>query len=289
MFILLDRFYEIAQRYPVLYPAFLAFKLAAYIFPLIKHEGLGGAAKWLYFRFIFVTRNWRLLTDPKLPDQSINVFASRHGFTLSCWIEYVVYDEIFLEGIYGFAPLRSALQTQPDGIVLDFGVHHGMFVNYVQSLNPTIKVFGAELNPKSYARAKARFEGMDNVILSNVGIGGVARSVSIQLAAISPSQSIYSSGGLETADVKVITPTAFVASQHIESREILLMKMDIEGTETEVFENFNSIKDVLKSTRLFVVEIHNSVDVRMIANCLLSVGLILHGRKQTTFLYVRQN
>jgi len=287
MFELLDRFYEFSKRHPFFYPIFVSVKFFFYLPPLIGHEGLRGATKWLFYRFKFAFRNRKLLADSRLPDQPMEVFYSRHGFKLSCWIEYVIYDEIFLERVYGFASLRKFMKNLRGGVVVDFGVHHGLFIDFARTLNPGLDFFGAELSPKNHASAKARFEGNAHVTLLNVGIGGKAREMSVRLVPVSSKQSIYSREGDESVDVKIITPADFVALNKLERREIALLKMDIEGAETEVFENFESIKSVLESTSLFIFELHDKTNVSAISDRLGTLGFVLQERRGINFLYHR--
>lgn len=287
MFELLDRFYEFSKRHPYLYPIFVLVKFFFYLPPLICHEGLRGATLWLFYRFKFAFQNRKLLADPSLPDQPMEVFHSRLGFKLLCWIEYVIYDEIFLERVYEFSSLREFMKQLQGGVVIDFGVHHGLFIDFARTLNPGLDFFGAELSPKNYASAKARFEGNEHVTLLNLGIGGNARDASIKLVSVSSKQSIYSREGGESVEVKIITPADFVALNKLERREIALLKMDIEGAETEIFENFESIKTVLESTRIFIVEIHDKANFEAISDRLESVGFVFQGRRGINFLFKR--
>ncbi|MEO7298754.1 MAG: FkbM family methyltransferase, partial [Verrucomicrobiota bacterium] len=242
---------------------------------------------WIYYRFKFVFQNRKLLNLSNIFDQPIQVFHSRHGFNLSHLIEYVIYDEIFVDRCYEFASFRETVQHNPEGLVLDFGVHHGMFMSYLQSLQHRGKIFGAELNPPTYAKACKRLAAQKNVTLLNVGIGGYARNVSIGQTAISTQQSIYSEESEKSIQVPVITPADFVAKNNLIGKKITVLKMDIEGAEKEIFERFESIQDILANTRLFIIEIHDPADVPVITNRLESVGLRFRENRSINFFFSR--
>lgn len=287
MFERLDRFYEFTKRHPMLYPIFVLVKFFLYLPPLIGHEGFGGAAHWLFYRFKFAFHNRKLLAAAGISEQPIEIFRSRHGFKLFCWIEYVIYDEIFLERVYEFSSLRKFISGLRSGVVLDFGVHHGLFIDFIQTWNPSLDFYGAELSPHNYESAAARFAGNARVTLLNLGIGGTARDVVIKLVPVSSKQSIYSSEGGEPVAVRIITAADFVALNQLTGREIALLKMDIEGAETEVFENFQSIAGILAVTRCFLIEIHDGANVPAITNRLAVAGFVFQERRGINFLFQR--
>ncbi|MFO1488359.1 MAG: FkbM family methyltransferase [Verrucomicrobiota bacterium] len=284
----LDKFYELSKRHRVFYPFFVLVKLVLYLIPLVRHEGLFGAVEWLFKRLKFALKYRHLLNDPSLPEQPIAEFRSRHGFRLTRWIEYVIYDEIFLEGVYEFPLLKESVRQQKEGVVIDWGTHHGLFINFAQSLNPQLEVFGAELSPRTFERAQSRFTDNKKVSLLNAGIAGRTRDVSINLIPISSSQSLYGTQSGETVSVKVITPADFVAHFQLATRKVALLKMDIEGAEKEVFENFDCIKDLLQRTELFVVEIHSPEDVALISGRMESAGFALRNQRDTNYFYSRR-
>lgn len=272
---LLAKLYSQSQRWHFLYPLYLALRIPLVFPALARNEGFGGAVKWLYCRLKFIVRK-----------EAIETFHSRHGFLLMYPMDYIIYDEIFLEGCYEFASLREKVGSQPaDSIALDFGTHHGMFINFLQTLRPEIEVFGAELSPQTFQKASKRFAEKKNVTLVNVGIGGFARKVSITINPVSTVQSIYSGEGDQKVEASIVTAADFVAMNKIDQRKIAVLKMDIEGAEKEVFEKFDAIKSVLAATSLFIIEIHREDYVAAINARLESVGFHFQENKGINYFY----
>lgn len=283
----LAKIYGWSKRHPWLYPLYLTLRIPV-IFPtLVRNEGLTGAIRWLYFRFKFVWQNRKIYDQPDFFNQPVNVFHSRFGFTLSHLMEYVIYDEIFLDRCYDFVSLRELLRQQQGLPVVDWGTHHGMFINFVQSLGHQGEYWGAELNPDTFAKACKRFVGQKNVTLLNFGIAGYARDITICQTAVSTMQSIYSQAGDKPVKASLITPAEFAARTNLAGREIALLKIDIEGAEKEIFERFDCIKDLLISTRMVVIEIHDSADVPLIHRCLESVGFHRRDQNGINYFYAR--
>ena len=93
--------------------------------------------------------------------------------------------------------------------------------------------------------------------------------------------------GGEPVAVRIITAADFVALNQLTGREIALLKMDIEGAETEVFENFQSIAGILAVTRCFLIEIHDGANVPAITNRLAVAGFVFQERRGINFLFQR--
>jgi FkbM family methyltransferase len=268
---MLLRLYVASRKHKWLYPVYLGLRTPL-IFPaLVANEGFAGAVKWVGCRV-------ELLRGREVR------FHSRHGFTLSQLIDFVVYDEIFIEGCYHFKNLPGLLRGKTPVRVVDFGAHHGLFINYVQSHNPRAEVYGAEMNPVAYGHAAGRFARQSGVTLRNVAIGGTARKERIRLVAVSTTQSLNRSGDVE---VEVTTPDECLRQWNILGREIDLLKMDIEGAEEEVFENMPSISQTLASTRAVVMEIHSESAAGLITGRLSSLGFRLEEKRAANYFFMR--
>src|ERR1039458_7063686 len=124
---MMARLYLASRKHQWLYPVYLGLRLPLIIPALLANEGLAGAFKWVACRV-------GLLRGKEV------TFHSRHGFVMSHVMEFVVYDEIFIGGSYNFKNLPGVLRGKPSVRVVDFGTHHGMFVNYVQSQNPQAEI-----------------------------------------------------------------------------------------------------------------------------------------------------
>jgi FkbM family methyltransferase len=269
---MLQRLYLASRQHPWLYPVYLGLRLPLIVPALVAAEGFAGAVKWLGCRV-----GW-------LRGKAV-AFHSRHGFTLTRPMDFVVYDEIFIEGCYRFKNLPGLLLGKPSPRVVDFGTHHGLFINYIQTLNPRAEVYGAEMNPVSASHAASRFLRQPAVTIRQVAIGGSARKERIALAPVSTTQSFNAAGDIE---VDVSTPDDCLRQWGILGREIDLLKMDIEGAEKEVFENLPSISKTLASTKAIVMEIHDEAGVRLITARLSSLGFRLDEERAGNFFFTRQ-
>jgi FkbM family methyltransferase len=238
----------------------------------MANEGVAGAVRWMGCRV-------GLLRGKKVS------FQSRHGFALSHLMEFVVYDEIFIEGCYNFKNLPGLLRGKPSARVVDFGTNHGLFINYARSLNPKAEVYGAEMSPATYGFAAGRFAGQSGVTLRNAAIGGSVRKERVSLAAVSTTQSLDAPGDVE---VDVTTADECLRQWNILGREIDLLKMDIEGAEKEVFDNLPSISKTLASTRAIVMEIHGEPLVASIPGRLSSLGFRLDEKRGSNFFFIKQ-
>ena len=289
IFTVLQRISRLSQQMYHFHLLYLLLRTPIIIPILVKNEGIKGAFTWLYYRLKFTIKNKHLSGNPQLTEQPINTFNSRHGFTLSHLIEYITYDEIFLDGCYEFTSLRKLLNRQQhtENISLDIGTNHVMFINFLHTLQPQIRCFGAELSPTTYAKANKRFKKEETVTLTNVGIGGYSRNSSITLSYLSPTQSIYSKDGEQTADAKIITTNEFAKMHNINKKQIVLIKMDIEGAEKEVFENFETIKDVLIMTNLFIIEIHSPDYIKLITSKLNSIDFSLQEKIGLNYFFAK--
>ncbi len=283
---LLSKLHYKSRTQAWVYPIYLMVRLPSTFFALVQNEGFSGALGWLSRRAKFARANKDSINESDIFQKPIEPFESRHGFTLSCYIEYIIYDELFLERVYAFKNLENTLRSSKDITVLDFGTHHGMFINYVQSLQPSAKVFGAELNPKTFAQLSKRFIGARGVTLLNAGIGGHAREVKLSLTPISTQQSIYSEGE-KSVSSQIITPVDFINRYGLDKQRITLLKMDIEGAEDEVFDNLACIKSLLERTDSIVIEIHDEKRVPFLTDTLKGLGFDFIEKRVINFFYAK--
>jgi FkbM family methyltransferase len=283
----LGKMYRLTERYRLLYPVYMTIRAVVKFPPLLQNEGVLGALNWLQKAFNFIWKNRRLRQSPRFFEQPIEKFDSRLGFTLSRPIEYVIYNEIFLDRCYDFHRFRKQLESRRESLIVDFGVHHGLFIDYIKTLQPSAHVRGAELNPKTWKVACARFAGRPEVQLLNAGIGGFPREVTFSLASISAEQSIYSTEGSETAHAEIITPVEFARRTGIPDEPILLLKIDIEGAEVELFEHLESIEPLLKRSSSIIIEIHDQNRFPQIRDLLNSFGFDFFEQREINFFFAR--
>jgi FkbM family methyltransferase len=252
---------------------------------LVSNEGLVGGFKWLVLRLWLI---FARLIDRRADfyEQPIQ-FRSRLGFSLMRRVELLVYDEIFLERCYDFAGFPEFIRATRPLRVLDFGTHHGLFIDYVRGLNPLAQVYGAEMNPDSFSVARDRFSGQAGIHINHVAIGGEFRKLKVATCSVSVEQSIYmeeKEGGFE---VELLPPVDFIQRQNLQPEEISLVKMDIEGAEREVFEKLDSFRPILKKVQAFIIEIHEGVDAQAIIDICAAENLKLAERRGINFFFRR--
>ena len=268
-----------------LYPVYFLLRSPLLIPRLVANEGLIGGFKWLALRLWLI---FARLIDRRADfyEQPIK-FRSRLGFSLVRRVELLVYDEIFLDRCYDFGGFPEFIRTTRPLRVLDFGTHHGLFIDYVRGLNPQAHVYGAEMNPASFSVARDRFAGQNGVHINHVAIGGEFRKLKVATCSVSVEQSIYmeqKDGGFE---VDLLSPVDFINRQNLKPEDISLVKMDIEGAEREVFEKLDSFRPILQTIQAFVIEIHEGVDAKAIVDICASVNLKLVERRGINFFFRR--
>lgn len=269
-----------------LYPLFFLLKFPFWLPRLIANEGFGGAIRWSLVRFhTLFARVWD--RSAGFYEQPIKEFKSKLGFSLIRRAELLVYDEIFLDRCYDFTGFPELLKQRPLH-VLDFGMHHGLFMDYVLTLNRDAEIYGAEMSPDSFAVTRERFAGQKKIHLRQVAIGGTPRRLKVGSGTVSVEQSIYMEQKDGLFDVEVVTPLAFLHHWELPAKRVTLLKMDIEGAEREVFENPASIKPILQATQAFVIEIHSEADVELITRMCTDSGLGLVERRGINFFFRRK-
>lgn len=268
-----------------LYPVYFLLRSPLLIPRLVANEGLGGAVRWLWLRFYLL---FARLVDRRSDfyEQPIE-FRSRLGFSLVRRVELLVYDEIFLDHCYDFAGFGELVRNTQPLRVLDFGNHHGLFIDFVRKLNPQAEVYGAEMNPESFAVARSRFAGQKGIHINHVAIGGENRRLKVGTCSVSVEQSIYMEDKQGGFEVELVTPVNFIERQNLKAEDISLVKMDIEGAEREVFANLDSFRPILQATKAFVIEIHPGVDVGEITRICASVNLKLVERRGINYFFRR--
>jgi FkbM family methyltransferase len=269
-----------------LYPLYFLVQFPMLLPRLIANEGWGGAVRWTLLRFRMLAARF-VDRRPGFYEMPIEEFRSRLGFSLSRRAELLVYEEIFLDRCYAFAGFPELVKSQ-SLCVLDFGTHHGLFIDYLQTLNRECRVYGAEMGPGAFAVAQHRFRNQPQVHLSNVAIGGTSRSVRVGLGVVSVEQSLYhehKDGGFE---IPVVTPIGFLKLWNLPVENIDVIKIDIEGAEREVFENASSLAPLLQSTQVLVIEIHSPADRELIVKVCGDCGLIFRERRGINYFFRRE-
>ena len=155
-----------------------------------------------------------------------------------------------------FLPL---INTTKSLNVLDIGANNGGFALLLRYENLPIKKFvGVEFNPSTFERLKRNVETNfeEPFELVNAAVCGEPRTVFATLENTGTSDSIYaekkSRDGVEVPGM----PLNQIISEYFGDDVIDICKMDVEGSEFEVFSNKSA--DKLSQVRHLILEIHHS-------------------------------
>lgn len=160
---------------------------------------------------------------------------------------YWAIRSIFMDGEYAF---RSDSGTPR---IVDAGANIGLSVLYFKQQHPNSSVIAFEADPHVYAVLQENMHtfGCDGVVLINKAVWNLDGEV--QFAADG------ADGGTLESHVPATHTVTVQATRlrHYLREKIDLLKIDIEGAETEVLED---CADLLGNVRLLFVEYHSRVD-----------------------------
>jgi methyltransferase, FkbM family len=181
--------------------------------------------------------------------------------------------DVLLSPMYRVPIARAGLFRDTALNVLDLGANGGGFLLLLRAEGYTLgRAVAVELNGHTAARLRFNLErnmpGVTNVLVA--AVNGDGRSVDVALSTGGTGDSIYrpSKNGLRRT-VSGITLDSLAA--HFGNETIDIIKMDVEGAETEVL--LGQHCHALARTRALIVEIHNPADVEPIARRLGQCGL----------------
>jgi FkbM family methyltransferase len=236
---------------------YLLLRVPVTAFRLACEEGPAGAVRFLWARFAHLMRHRALAGSDAFYQQPVTPFVSRHGFRLEYVMDYVVYDEIFLVGAYRHPVWMADLDAAREPLVLDLGMHHGVFSNFIKSVRRDTRIVGAEISPVNFKKASGRLAVYPDVTVLSVGVANTRGRMTLHYNEQSTVNSIKTTDGKLQAEVELDTLDGFAARAGVAGREIVLMKMDIEGAEEELLLQLNGARETLARVRNFIVEIHD--------------------------------
>lgn len=164
--------------------------------------------------------------------------------------------------ITAYQDLLGSLRDDNETVyVVDIGANIGYFtLTAANVLGPTGRIFAFEPGPRNYSQLKNNIElnNYSQINTKQVAIGSERSIMELQLIGdsnIHQMAEINPGTGKKTIEVDVHTLDEFVESEGIPIDAPLVIKMDVEGYEGEVFEGMT---DLLKSDRpiYILVELH---------------------------------
>lgn len=167
---------------------------------------------------------------------------------------FVNYNQFFVEDIYKGFFAGARIHS-----VIDIGANVGLFTEWVlDRFGSDIEIIAVEPNKLAAQSFRELHQGRNNVILEEVAIWKQSGQEIKML--INPGNSLISStegsGSGYTTSQKVQTKTLeTIMNDHLIS-EIDLLKMDIEGSEYDIFESLSP--DFLSRFKYLIIEFHNN-------------------------------
>ncbi len=176
-------------------------------------------------------------------------------------VKYCSYDsllylfrEIFLEQVYWFHSESDAPS------IIDCGANIGMSVLYFKMLYPAAEILAFEPDPDAFASLSwntGEGNGFSGVSVRNEALAGNAGRVSLYSSLSGPgdlsASFIESRAGGPARTVNAVRLSDFI------DRPVQLLKMDIEGAETEVLKELKDSGKLALVSRL-LLEYHHHID-----------------------------
>lgn len=187
----------------------------------------------------------------------------RSGLIVSVesWAEWVIYNDIFVDGEYD-TPIKKVLasmEISKNLNILDLGANvgfftlrlaHMIFSNYPQTIFHVTLVEGS---PKVFEILKSRMNEnimlQDKISIYKGLVGRLNGSAMIFESEFHAMNSIFISNLSKGTKVDYVN-----LNKLCPAREIDLLKLDVEGSELEFFENYPGL---LQKTKYAVIELHH--------------------------------
>ena len=166
-----------------------------------------------------------------------------HGRRFPCCLanatELEILREVFLDGHY-----EVPTDMPPPQTIVDLGSNIGVSILFFHALFPEARILGVEPDSATYLRLRTNVSRLHNVDTVNVAVAGAAGRREFHRAEQSPLSRFGTGSGGTT--VAVVSLDGLLRDQSMESVDLL--KIDIEGAETEAlqaFEGLTSVKGIL--------------------------------------------
>lgn len=157
-----------------------------------------------------------------------------------------------------FAAKNYAFKTaNPAPHIIDCGSNVGVSIVFFKILYPQASVIGFEAGPDAFAALTKTVQAnhLEHVTVYNKAVfnrDGVLHIPASHLSAGNPSGSVLTSSAEATATVAI---PCVKLSDYID-REVDMLKIDVEGAESEVFEDLAK-NNKLRHIKQMIIEFHN--------------------------------
>lgn len=230
-------------------------------------KSLTSAARWIlhWASFLIYAKKIRflLISPPIFKRQLVFDYHQRSffSFTISSYSDWATAYHVFAIGEYDLKKVGLAEKIQSEyekkisnrPVILDLGANIGLTSLYYSRLYPEAQIIGVELDLNNFNLAKKNLSRTANVRLEHAAIsaqGGTGYIADPGLGNNAYRLSLDpDSGGKE---IRTISVNAIL--HDVEAFEILIAKIDIEGSERHLFD---SDTEWVAKTKLIVMETHD--------------------------------
>ena len=202
------------------------------------------------------------LKNPKLLDEYLcNHYNFNHGLKFFSFRKFFKLPKSFENYKYYLKSYFPEFSIVENDSVIDIGAHHGIFTINVASMGA--RVFSFEPNPMSF-EILSKNVGANNFfhkpIINNFAISKLNnKTVEFDLGVRSTAGSTEKLKNEKLRSGKTISVTTINLDDFLEKNKISnvkLIKMDCEGAEYEIIENFKRIVN----TQYLIVEAHETIN-----------------------------
>ena len=179
-----------------------------------------------------------------------------NGFVVETPNELISYWSFFIEREGCDRTWLDAVKTETRPIVIDVGANAGLFSHLIWTLNPNSKIIVFEPLPRMASKIAAWKERTGAAIqIHNAAVSSASGNAKFFVSSDNDTTASLRDDGTktETVSVPVVTLDSTIAE-----RSILLIKIDVEGLETEVLKG---AKKTLENTVFLLIEAHTKDDV----------------------------
>jgi FkbM family methyltransferase len=171
-----------------------------------------------------------------------------------------VYTEIFEWNVYQIKPEEIANTN-----ILDIGGHYGMFDIYCNEYKPS-SIVTVEANPNNFIKLLQNTKHIKNLKAINAAV-----TVSTGQHVTISDEGCQSE--LNKGELKVTTVSLLDLVSCFDPKEDIILKMDIEGAEYDIF--LNTPSNIFKRFKYMYIELHNinfEKNINMLNNYILNLG-----------------
>lgn len=193
---------------------------------------------------------------------AIGVVKSMHGFLFEIDAQVAKYQFAFGCETITSKVVKKIVLTKRLDVFMDIGANRGWFAMFVRSLDNDIKIFAFEPNPKTFSLLYGNVERnrfgsitlMENFVGSSTGTQDIHEFLEGGNDGMATGFPLKHFG--PTNSMSVASKTLDDLFQHLDSKNDFLLKVDVEGAESEVIAG---ARQFLKSKPFLILELNPSL------------------------------